>query len=107
QMPVNRGVGPASARALASAKELLAQGGIFAIYPEGTRSPDGRLYKGHTGIARLALDTNAPVVALAMVGTAEVQPIGQAKPRLFMPTTQRFSRCMRFERGERPGPRRL
>src|SRR3954447_4162749 len=81
QIPVKRGGGPASARALESAKEVLESGGIFGIYPEGTRSPDGRLYKGHTGVARLALDTEAPVVAVAMIGTADAQPIGVAKPR--------------------------
>src|SRR5688500_5660146 len=107
QIPVKRGGGPASARALASAKEVLEAGDIFGIYPEGTRSPDGRLYKGHTGVARLALDTNAPVVAVAMVGTAEAQPIGKAIPKLFMPITVRFSRPMHFVRADRPEPRRL
>ena len=107
QIPVKRGGGPASARALESAKEVLDGGGIFGIYPEGTRSPDGRLYKGHTGVARLALDTRAPVVAVAMIGTADAQPIGQGKPRLFMPITVRFSRPMVFERSGRPEPRRL
>src|SRR4051794_23679725 len=98
QIPVKRGGGPASARALASAKEVLENGGIFGIYPEGTRSPDGRLYKGHTGVARLALQTGAPVVAVAMIGTREAQPIGQAMPRGFMPITIRFSRPLTFER---------
>src|SRR5437667_11916705 len=70
QIPVKRGGGPASARALESAKEVLEAGAIFGSYPEGTRSPDGRLDKGHTGVARLALDTGAPVVAVAMMGTA-------------------------------------
>jgi 1-acyl-sn-glycerol-3-phosphate acyltransferase len=107
QIPVKRDGGAASSRALAAAKEVLDGGGMFGIYPEGTRSPDGRLYKGHTGVARLALDTKAPVVAVAMVGTSTIQPIGVAKPRLFMPITVRFSRPMSFERGERPEPRRL
>jgi len=107
QIPVKRGGGPASARAMESAREVLDQGGIFGIYPEGTRSPDGRLYKGHTGVARLALDSRAPVVAVAMIGTPAVQPIGQAKPRLFMPITVRFSRPLRYERTGRPEPRRL
>src|SRR5947207_4412250 len=107
QIPVKRGGGPASARALESAKEVLEGGGVFGIYPEGTRSPDGRLYKGHTGVARLALDTEAPVVAVAMIGTADAQPIGVGKPRIFMPITIRFSRPMRFQRTGRPEPRRL
>jgi 1-acyl-sn-glycerol-3-phosphate acyltransferase len=106
QIPVKRGGGPASARALESAKEVLEAGGIFGIYPEGTRSPDGRLYKGHTGVARLALDTKAPVVSVAMIGTADAQPIGQAKPRLFMPITIRFSEPMRLDRyADRAGSR--
>ena len=98
QIPVKRGGGPASLRALDAAAEVLERGGVFGIYPEGTRSPDGRLYKGHTGVARLALQTGAPVVAVAMIGTAEAQPIGQAVPRFFMPITVRFSRPLTFER---------
>src|SRR3954471_20487559 len=98
QIPVKRGGGPASLRALDSAREVLESGGVFGIYPEGTRSPDGRLYKGHTGVARLALRTKAPVFAVAMIGTREAQPIGQVKPRFFMPITIRFSRPLTFER---------
>src|SRR5881275_255024 len=98
QIPVKRGGGPASLRALDAATEVLEAGGVFGIYPEGTRSPDGRLYKGHTGVARLALQTGAPVVAVAMIGTREAQPIGQAMPRLFMPITIRISPTMTFAR---------
>jgi 1-acyl-sn-glycerol-3-phosphate acyltransferase len=97
QIPIKREGGSASQRALASAQEVLDRGGVFGIYPEGTRSPDGRLYKGHTGVARLALACRAPVVAVAMIGTREAQPIG-AKPRLFMPITVRFSPVMCFDR---------
>jgi len=97
QIPIKREGGSASERALASAREVLARGGLFGIYPEGTRSPDGRLHKGHTGVARLALQTGAPVLAVAMVGTREVQPIGRALPRPFMPVRVRFSRPMRFD----------
>lgn len=98
QIPVKRGGGPAAARALEAAKEILDAGGVFAIYPEGTRSPDGRLYKGRTGVARLALDANAPVVAVAMIGTREAQPIGQRKPNFFSPITIKFSPPMSFQR---------
>jgi 1-acyl-sn-glycerol-3-phosphate acyltransferase len=98
QIPIKRGGGSASQRALDSAREVLEGEGLFGIYPEGTRSPDGRLYKGHTGVARLALQTGAPVVAVAMIGTREAQPIGQAKPNFFMPITIRFSKAMRFDR---------
>jgi 1-acyl-sn-glycerol-3-phosphate acyltransferase len=98
QIPIKREGGSASQRALASAKEVLDSGGVFGIYPEGTRSPDGRLYKGHTGVARLALGCRSPVLAVAMVGTREAQPIGQVKSRVFMPITVRFSAPMSFAR---------
>jgi len=98
QIPIKREGGSASQRALASAKEVLDNGGVFGIYPEGTRSPDGQLYKGHTGVARLALQCRCPVLAVAMIGTREAQPIGQVKPNFFMPITVRFSDAMRFDR---------
>ncbi|MGH9125971.1 MAG: lysophospholipid acyltransferase family protein [Acidimicrobiales bacterium] len=98
QIPIKRGGGSSSLRALESAKEVLDRGQLFGIYPEGTRSPDGRLYKGHTGVARLALQCRVPVMAVAMIGTREAQPIGQVKPRLFMPITVRFSEPLYFNR---------
>ena len=98
QIPIKREGGSASQRALASATEVLKSGGLFGIYPEGTRSPDGRLYKGHTGVARLALQNRVPVIAVAMIGTKEAQPIGQVVPRFFMPITVKFSKPMTFER---------
>lgn len=98
QIPIKRGGGSASQRALESAKEALDGGGLFGIYPEGTRSPDGRLYKGHTGVARLALQCRVPVLAVACIGTREAQPPGQGIPRLFMPITIRISRPLDFAR---------
>ena len=98
QIPVVRGGGPASARALESAMGVLHGGGVFGIYPEGTRSPDGRLYKGRTGVARLALDSGAPVLAVAMIGTREAQPIGQLKPNFFSPITIKFSKPINVAR---------
>ena len=98
QIPIKREGGSASQRALASAMEVLDGGGVFGIYPEGTRSPDGRLYKGHTGVARLALGCRCPVLAVAMIGTREAQPIGQVRPRIFMPITVRFSQPLHFDR---------
>jgi len=82
-IPLKRGGGSASERALLAAREVLEGGGVLGIYPEGTRSPDGRLYKGHTGVARLSLQTGAPVVPVAQFGTAAVQPIGAQFPKLF------------------------
>src|SRR6266851_2991757 len=96
QIPIKREGGSASQRALDSAREVLEGGGVFGIYPEGTRSPDGRLYKGHTGIARLALQCRVPVLAVAMIGTREAQPIGQVMPNFFRPITIRFSRPLGF-----------
>jgi 1-acyl-sn-glycerol-3-phosphate acyltransferase len=98
QIPVKRGGGPAAERALQAAEEVLRAGGVFGIYPEGTRSPDGRLYKGRTGVARLALRTGAPVCAVAMIGTREAQPIGQIKPNFGSEVTVRIGPPMRFDR---------
>ena len=91
QIPIKRGGGSASLRALDSAAEVLDSGGLFAIYPEGTRSPDTRLYKGHTGIARLSLRCQAPIVPAGMLGTREVQPIGRLMLRPFQLVTVRFA----------------
>jgi 1-acyl-sn-glycerol-3-phosphate acyltransferase len=98
QIPIKREGGSASQRALESAREVLERGDLFGIYPEGTRSPDGLLYKGHTGVARLALQCGVPVLAVAMIGTREAQPIGQIMPKLFMPITIRFSKPLDFSR---------
>jgi 1-acyl-sn-glycerol-3-phosphate acyltransferase len=98
QIPIKREGGSSSERALDAARDVLERGALFGIYPEGTRSPDGRLYKGHTGVARLALQTGAPVLAVAMLGTREVQPIGQTVPKLFRPITIRISAPMEFSR---------
>src|SRR5687768_3215489 len=96
QIPIRRSGGSAAMAALDSAADVLEAGELFGIYPEGTRSPDGRLYKGKTGVARLALRCKVPVLAVAMVGTREVQPIGQVKPNVFRPITVRISKPMDF-----------
>jgi 1-acyl-sn-glycerol-3-phosphate acyltransferase len=98
QIPIQRSGGSASERALASAREVLDGGNLFGIYPEGTRSPDGKLYRGKTGVARLALQTNTPILPVAMIGTREAQPIGQVKPNFFMPITIRIGTPMDFSR---------
>jgi 1-acyl-sn-glycerol-3-phosphate acyltransferase len=97
QIPIRRDGGSASAGALAAARDVLEKGGVFGIYPEGTRSPDGRLYKGHTGLARLALQCRAPIIPVAMIGTREAQPIGQVMPNLFVPITIRLGRPLVYE----------
>lgn len=81
QIPIDRGGGEASERALRSGLRVLADGKVLGIYPEGTRSPDGRLYKGRTGVARLALESRAPVVPCAMIRTFEFLPPGSFRPQ--------------------------
>ncbi|WP_324650951.1 lysophospholipid acyltransferase family protein [Georgenia sp. H159] len=81
-IPVDRSGGRASEAALNTGLRRLREGELFGIYPEGTRSPDGRLYRGKTGVARLALQSGAPVIPVAMIGTNIAQPIGTRIPRL-------------------------
>ena len=90
QIPIRREGGSASERALQSATEVLEAGGVFGIYPEGTRTRDGNLHRGHTGIARLALRTGAPIVPIGLVGTDDVQPVDSKLPRLFRTVRIRF-----------------
>ena len=82
QVPVDRSGGRRSEAALLTGLELLAEGACIGIYPEGTRSPDGKLYKGRTGIARLAIESGAAVVPVAMFNTAEIKPTGQVVPKV-------------------------
>lgn len=87
-IPVTRGVGQAAQEALDAGLGLLHEGEAFAIYPEGTRSHDGRLYRGKTGVAWLALNAGVPVVPVALKGTDKVQPIGSKGIRLAKVTIQ-------------------
>ncbi len=82
QLPVDRTGGQASEAALTTGLKVLRRGGVLGIYPEGTRSPDGRLYRGKTGMARMALVGKVPVIPVAMIGTDVVQPIGRKLPNL-------------------------
>jgi 1-acyl-sn-glycerol-3-phosphate acyltransferase len=97
QIPIDRAGGSASEGALLAARRVLDEGGIFGIYPEGTRSPDGRLHRGHTGVARLALQTGAPIVPVALVGTREAQPPGRRIPRFFRRIDVRFGAPVRCD----------
>jgi 1-acyl-sn-glycerol-3-phosphate acyltransferase len=83
-IPVDRSGGAASEAALRTGLRVLREGNLFGIYPEGTRSPDGRLYKAKTGVARMALESGAPVIPVAMVDTDVAQPPGRGLPT-FMP----------------------
>lgn len=80
QVAVDRSGGRAGVDALKRALPILQNGGLHGIFPEGTRSPDGRLYKGKTGVARLALEAKVPVIPIGLIGTDVAQPIGKAMP---------------------------
>jgi 1-acyl-sn-glycerol-3-phosphate acyltransferase len=98
QIPVDRSGGEASERALRTGLRVLAQDQLLGIYPEGTRSPDGRLYRGKTGVARLALEARAPVIPCAMIGGFEFQPPGKIRPRLGIRPGVRFGPPLDFSR---------
>lgn len=82
QLPIDRTGGKASEASLNTGLQVLGEGNLLGIYPEGTRSPDGRLYRGRTGIARMALEAHVPVVPVVMVDTDTVMPIGSRIPRV-------------------------
>ncbi len=79
-IPVYRGGGKASEAALRTGLQVLQGGELLGIYPEGTRSPDGNLYRGKTGVARMAIESGVPVVPIAMIGTDIAQPVGKKLP---------------------------
>lgn len=81
-IPVDRSGGRAAQAALDTQLRVLREGNLAGIYPEGTRSPDGRLYRGKTGVARLALESGAPVVPVVMLNADEIQPPGKVIPRI-------------------------
>lgn len=96
-IPVDRGRGRAAMEALDRAEQVLQSGGAFGIHPEGSRSGDGRLHRGRTGVARLALSTQAPVVPVALTGTEHLLPAGAKLPRRH-PVTVRFGEPLSFSR---------
>jgi len=89
-VPIDRKGGRQAMAALDTAAELLEAGELFGIYPEGTRSRDGHLHKGHTGVARLALRTGAPIIPVGLQGTDEVMPADTRFPNLFRSVRVRF-----------------
>ena len=82
QVPVDRSGGAASDAALGTGVRILRAGKVLGLYPEGTRSPDGRLYRGKTGVARMALEAGVPVIPVAMINTDVVQPTGKKIPHI-------------------------
>ena len=82
QLPIDRSGGKASEDALNTGLAVLAEGKLLGIYPEGTRSPDAKLYRGRTGIARMVLEANVPVIPVAMIDTEKVMPIGKPIPNV-------------------------
>ena len=82
QIPIDRSGGKASEASLNTGLAVLANDDLLGIYPEGTRSPDGRLYRGRTGIARMALEARVPVIPVVMVDTDTIMPIGKRMPRI-------------------------
>ena len=99
QVPIDRSGASAAEGALSAAKKVLESGELFGIYPEGTRSHDGRLYRGKTGVARLALETGVPVIPVAVVGTDVVAPPGKKFGSFTRPVV-RFGRPLDFSRYE-------
>lgn len=106
QVPIDRTGADAAQDALNAGARVLAQGKLLGIYPEGTRSPDGRLYKGKTGMARLALETGVKVIPVAMIGTEKMNPIGS---KIWKPAkvTVRIGKPIDFSRFEGMGGNRF
>ena len=97
QIPIHRTGGEASARALATAKEVLEAGGVIALYPEGTRSTDGHVHRGRTGVARLAMECGVPVIPVGVQGTDRIQPRGSRWLRPFRPVRITFGTPTTFD----------
>ena len=90
-LPADRDDSKAALASLETALEVLGRGEAFGIYPEGTRSRDGRLYRGRTGVAHLALTAGVPVVPVGLIGTDKLQPVGSSLPRV-VPLTIAFGK---------------
>jgi 1-acyl-sn-glycerol-3-phosphate acyltransferase len=99
-VPIDRSGADASRAALDTGLRVLEEGTLLGIYPEGTRSPDGRLYRGKTGVARLALESGALVIPCAMINTEIIQPTGRLVPRLRPRPGMRFGKPLDFSRYE-------
>jgi 1-acyl-sn-glycerol-3-phosphate acyltransferase len=100
QVPIDRDDADAAKGALTAGVRILRQGDLLGIYPEGTRSPDGRLYKGKTGVARMALEARVPVIPVAMIDTEKTMPTGRKLPHLRPRPGVRFGKPLDFSRYE-------
>jgi 1-acyl-sn-glycerol-3-phosphate acyltransferase len=96
-IPIDRSGGQAAQAAIDTGLRVLGSGNLFGIYPEGTRSPDGRLYRGKTGVARMALTAGVPVIPVAMLNADEIQPPGRIRPKV-MRARMRFGAPLDFSR---------
>jgi 1-acyl-sn-glycerol-3-phosphate acyltransferase len=97
-IPIDRSGGEKSRSALVVAEEVLRRGDLFGIYPEGTRSRDGMLYKGHTGAARLAMSVGCPIIPVGIIGTREIQPPDTVIPKVGRRCTIKFGAPIRPDR---------
>jgi 1-acyl-sn-glycerol-3-phosphate acyltransferase len=96
QVPIDRSSASAAENAIQTGLRILREGKLLGIYPEGTRSPDGRLYRGKTGVARMTLETGAPVIPVAMIYSSKKLPFGKRIPRVEV----RFGKPLDFSRYE-------
>ena len=97
-IPIDRSGGKASEAALRTGLKVLEQGELLALYPEGTRSPDGRLYRGKTGVARMALEAGVPVIPVGLIGMFDVQPGGGGMPKIGRRIELRIGKPLDFSR---------
>lgn len=98
QVPVDRTGGNASTAAITTGVRVLNEGNLLGIYPEGTRSPDGKLYRGKTGVARMALEARVPVIPIAMMNTDKVQPVGRSRPNFGVDVGVKIGKPLDFSR---------
>jgi 1-acyl-sn-glycerol-3-phosphate acyltransferase len=103
QIPIHRGGGSASERALETARnDVLGQGNLLGLYPEGTRTLDRSVHKGRTGVTRLSRECGVPIIPVGVVGTVEVQPVNSNFMRPFKRVTIRFGKPMQMDPPENP-----
>lgn len=106
-IPIDRSGGNKSEGALSAARRVLERGELFGIYPEGTRSRDGNLYKGRTGAARLSMATGAPIYPVGIIGTDLIQPVDSVIPKIGRSATIRIGRPIKPERYAHRGPEHM